>query len=156
MLKKNDQAPDFALPDQNGHTIKLSELLKKSAVVLYFYPKDHTPGCTAQSCSFRDHYSLFKAHDAQIIGISSDSINSHKNFAQAYNLPFPILSDHKGEVAKLYGVTKKWGLFPSRVSFVIDQTGIIKYILSSQFNISSHINKTLEMVKLLQNDNIDQ
>lgn len=149
MLKSGDSAPDFALPDQTGTLVKLSALLKKSAVVIYFYPKDHTPGCTEQSCSFRDNYGAFKAHGAQIVGISADSTTSHEGFAKAHSLPFPLLSDASSTVAKSFGVTKKFGLLPGRVTFVIDQKGVIRYAFSSQFDIGSHIDKTLDTVKSL-------
>ncbi len=151
MLKEGELAPDFALPDQNGAVVKLSELLKKSAVVVYFYPKDNTPGCTAQSCSFRDNYGEFKANGAQVIGISADSSTSHDDFAKAYSLPFPLLSDSGGDIAKSYGVAKKFGLLAGRVTFVIDQNRKIRYALSSQLDISSHIDNTLEVVKSMQN-----
>lgn len=149
MLKDGERAPDFSLPDQNGKMVKLSDLLKKSAVVVYFYPKDHTPGCTEQSCSFRDNYGSYKKLGAEIVGISADSSASHDGFAKAHSLPFPLLSDNKGEVAKSFGVNKTLGLFPGRVTYVIDSGGLIRYALSSQFNISSHIDKTLDVVKKL-------
>lgn len=147
MLKVQEIAPDFALTDQSGHVVRLSDVLKKSAAVIFFYPKDYTPGCTQQSCSFRDNYDAFAAHNAQIIGISADSFESHRGFAKTHNLPYPLLSDPEGMVAKLYGVNKMFGMLPGRVSFVIDKSGVIRCAISSQFNIQSHIDKTLEAVK---------
>lgn len=149
MLKNGERAPDFALPDQHGHTVTLGDLLKAKAVVIYFYPKDHTPGCTQQSCSFRDNYGAYKKLGAEIVGVSADSSTSHEGFAKAHNLPFPLLSDHNGEVAKHYDVKKTLGIFKERVTYVIDSDGVIRYALSSQFNIAAHVDKTLEVVKAL-------
>jgi peroxiredoxin Q/BCP len=149
MLKQGEQAPDFSLPDQDGQTVTLSELLKGYFVVIFFYPKDHTPGCTEQSCSFRDQYSDFKANNAQVIGISSDSTESHKGFAQAHALPFPLLTDRDGKVGKLYDINKIFGALPGRVTFVIDKSGIIRHAFSSQFKIQSHIDQALEAILAL-------
>lgn len=149
MLKEGARAPDFCLPDQNGRNVSLADLLQGKAVVMYFYPKDHTPGCTEQSCSFRDNYGIYKQHGAEIVGISADSATSHEGFAKEYNLPFLLLSDKLGEVAKSYEVNKTLGIFPGRVTYVIDRAGVIRYALSSQFDIASHIDKTLDVVKSL-------
>ncbi len=149
MLQVGDRAPDFSLPDQTGKLVKLSDFLGKQHVVLFFYPKDNTPGCTAQSCSFRDNYSEFKKNGAQVLGISADSSDSHQSFASQYSLPFPLLSDDKGSASKLFGVGKWLGLLPNRVSFVIDQKGIIRHVFSSQLNATRHVDETLESLKHL-------
>src|SRR6266567_4261123 len=97
-----DMAPDFTLSDQKGAKVSLKDYVGKN-VVMYFYPKDNTPGCTAEACSFRDSYAVFKDQGAEVIGISSDSAEAHKKFAAQYHLPFTLLSDSDGEVRKLYG-----------------------------------------------------
>jgi peroxiredoxin Q/BCP len=147
MLNVGALAPDFALPDQDGALIKLSALKNKSNVILFFYPKDNSPGCSMQSCSFRDNYEDFKALNVQIFGISSDSIDSHKAFKKTLNLPFSLLSDTKGEVRKLYGVKNTFGILPGRTTFVIDQNGIIRFTFSSQFHIQHHIDETLKFAQ---------
>jgi peroxiredoxin Q/BCP len=147
MLAVGTLAPNFELPDQNGHTIELAQFKGKQSVVLFFYPRDHTPGCTAQSCSFRDNYLGFKNLGAQVIGISADSVESHEGFASEYKLPYPILSDAAGSVAKQYGLKKTFGLIAPRVSFVIDKQGAIRYAYSSQLRASSHVDETLQAVQ---------
>lgn len=149
MLQVGELAPDFELPDQQGKSVKLSQLKGKSHVVIFFYPKDNTPGCTAQSCSFRDNYSGFRELNTEIIGISSDSINSHASFASEHNLPFPILSDADKRVRKLYQVKNTLGVLPARATFVVDKAGVIRFALSSQMNIQQHIDKSLEMIRSL-------
>src|ERR1700687_1310036 len=104
-VQVGDRAPQFSLPTQTGTTTSLEDLLGKGAIVLYFYPKDDTPGCTAEACSFRDSYEVFKQAGAEVIGVSSDSEASHQQFASKHRLPFVLLSDKEGEVRKLYGVT---------------------------------------------------
>lgn len=149
MLKIGSPAPDFVLSDQNGKTVRLSDLLATSNVVIFFYPKDHTTGCTMQSCSFRDNYDGFAKQNTKIIGISSDSNDSHNNFAKSHSLPFSLLSDTDGKVRKLYQVGKTFGLLPGRATFVIDQSGIVRFAISSQFQIQRHIDDTLQFVQSL-------
>src|SRR3954449_3143557 len=105
-------APDFTLPNQEGKPVSLKDYKGKSAVVLYFYPKDYTPGCTAEACSFRDSYDVFKEAGAEVIGVSSDTADSHQAFAAKHGLPFVLLSDQGGKVRKLYGVPSTFGLLP--------------------------------------------
>ena len=150
MLKSGDLAPHFQLLDQNNHTVSLSDFIGKQNLVIFFYPKDHTAGCTAQSCSFRDNYSAFKGLDAQVLGISADSLSSHQGFATEYNLPFPLLSDQNGAVATLFGVKKTLGFLPGRVSFVIDKQGVIRHVFSSQMQVRSHVDETLTALKNLE------
>ena len=107
-----DLAPDFTLPDQWGKPVRLRDVLGEKTVVLYFYPKDETPGCTIEARAFRDSYEQFSAKDAQVVGVSSDSVRSHRRFAQRHNLPFLLLSDRDGAVRRLYGVEKTLGLLP--------------------------------------------
>jgi thioredoxin-dependent peroxiredoxin len=149
-LTTGDHAPDFTLPDQNGQPVHLSELLKQSHVVLYFYPKDETPGCTAEACSFRDQYEVFREAGAEVVGVSSDSVESHQQFAQHHRLPFLLLSDAQGEVRKLYGVQSTLGFLPGRVTFVIDRDGIVRYSFNSQMNPLRHVPEALAIIKELQ------
>jgi len=148
-LKTGDPAPDFTLPDQKGETVALSGFRGKKAVILYFYPKDDTPGCTAESCTFRDSYEDFQAAGAEVIGVSSDTEDSHKTFAAKYHLPFKLLSDQGGEIRKLYGVTSTFGLLPGRVTFVIDKEGIIRRVFSSQFRPKKHIDEALKILRTI-------
>src|SRR2546427_2085893 len=126
-----DLAPDFTLPDQTGAPVRLGDLVGRKTVVLYFYPKDETPGCTIEARAFRDSYEQFSAKDAEVVGVSSDSVRSHRRFAQRYNLPFLLLSDADGAVRRLYGVGKTLGLLPGRGTHVIDPTGILRHVYSS-------------------------
>ena len=118
-------------------------------MVVYFYPKDFTRGCTAEACSFRDSYEAFKDLGAEVIGISSDSQDSHRDFAQQHHLPFILLSDADGSVRKAYEVKKSLGLFAGRVSFVIDKKGIIRLIFSSQTRATAHVEEALNVLKSL-------
>ena len=118
-------------------------------MVVYFYPKDFTRGCTAEACSFRDSYEAFKDLGAEVIGISSDSQDSHRDFAQQHHLPFILLSDADGSVRKAYEVKKSLGLFAGRVSFVIDKKGIIRLIFSSQTRATAHVGEALNVLKSL-------
>jgi peroxiredoxin Q/BCP len=148
-LQVGDQAPDFTLPNQNGETIALSSFRGDKTVVLYFYPKDDTPGCTVESCTFRDSYEDFKDMGAEVIGISSDSPESHQKFAQKHNLPFTLVSDNNSSVRKTYGVPSTLGLLPGRVTYVIDKEGIIRHIFNSQFNPKAHVDEAVKVLKSL-------
>jgi thioredoxin-dependent peroxiredoxin len=138
-----DKAPDFELKDQNGQSLRLSALLGKT-VVLYFYPKDDTYYCVAESIDFRDHYPQFTSGNAEVIGVSSDSSDSHTRFAAKYKLPFRLLSDPGGKLRRLYGVPATLGVIPGRVTYVIDPEGIVRKIVNSQFNPKSHVEEALE------------
>jgi peroxiredoxin Q/BCP len=117
--------------------------------VLYFYPKDDTPGCTAESCAFRDQYEVFKVAGAEVIGISGDSSESHQKFAAKYNLPFTLLSDKGDQVRKLYGATTAFGFIPGRVTYVIDQEGVVQYVFDSMLNFKGHVEETLKTLQEL-------
>jgi peroxiredoxin Q/BCP len=120
-------------------------------VVLYFYPKDDTPGCTAQACSFRDQYEDFKDLGAEVVGISSDSVKSHQKFTAKHNLPFVLLADEKAEVRKLYEVPRALlGLLPGRVTYVIDKNGVVQYIFNSLSGAVDHVSKTKEVLQGLR------
>lgn len=148
-IKVGDTAPDFNLPAQNGSTVSLSQFRGKNAVVLYFYPKDDTPGCTAESCAFRDQYEVFKSAGAEVIGVSGDSSESHQQFTAKYNLPFTLLSDQGDRIRKLYGATAAFGLFPGRVTYVIDQQGVVQYVFDSMFNFKGHVEEALKKLQTL-------
>lgn len=137
------RAPDFELPDQQGNRVHLSDYRGKSAVVVYFYPKDDTTGCTIEACRFRDDFEKFRATGAVVIGISDDSTESHGRFASKYQLPFTLLSDQGGKVRKLFGVKKTFGVIPGRVTFVIDRDGVVRHVFSSQSSPARHVEEAL-------------
>src|SRR5256884_8570218 len=147
-----DLAPDLTPPDQTGARVRLHDLVGRKNVVLYFYPKDETPGCTIEARAFRDSYEQFSAKDAQVVGVSSDSVRSHRRFAQRYDLPFLLLSDRDGAVRRLYGVEKTLGLLPGRVTYVIDQTGVVRHVYSSQLRATRHPREALMMLSALRGD----
>ncbi|SRR5579875_363199 len=142
-------APDFTLPNQEGKPVTLSDFRGKN-VVLYFYPKDNTAGCTAEACAFRDSYQVFKDAGAEVIGVSSDSAESHEQFAAQHHLPFILLSDEGGAVRKRYKVPASLGLLPGRVTYVIDREGIVRHIFSSQLNFQKHVTEALRILQELQ------
>jgi peroxiredoxin Q/BCP len=150
LLAVGDIAPNFRLPTSDGSYVALEGFLGRKNVVVYFYPKDFTQGCTAEACSFRDSYEAFKDLGAEVIGISSDNQSSHRNFAQQHHLPFVLLSDVEGSVRKAYGVKKTLGLFPGRVSFVIDKKGIIRHVFSSQTRATEHVEEALNILKSIE------
>lgn len=145
-IKVEDKAPDFELADQNGKPRRLSDF-KGRAVILFFYPKDETPGCTKEACAFRDAYEDFKDLGAEVIGVSSDSADSHQKFATRHRLPFLLLSDKGGEIRKRFGVPTTLGLLPGRVTYLIDKEGIIRHIFSSQFQIDRHVQEAKKILK---------
>ena len=134
MLEVNSKAPDFCLPDQDGRTVRLSDYLGKK-VVLYFYPKDNTPGCTRQACAFAASYEQFKAQNTTVIGISKDSVASHLKFAQKYDLPFILLSDPELQAIQAYDVWQEKKLYGKvsmgvvRTTYIIDEQGIIEKVM---------------------------
>jgi len=146
-IKVGQKAPGFILPDKNGNNVTLSDYLGKANIVLFFYPKDESYGCTKEACSFRDSYEDFKDAGAEVIGISSDNQTSHQEFAVHHQLPFILLSDKDRKIAKLYGVGNTLGLLPGRVTFVIDKNGIIRMIYSSQVNFEKHVKEAVEALR---------
>lgn len=145
-----DTAPDFTLPSQSGELVSLKDFMGKKSVVLYFYPKDDTPGCTTEACAFRDSYEVFKDAGAEVIGVSDDSPTSHQKFAAKYKLPFTLVSDTGSKVRKLYGVPSTLGLLPGRVTYVIDKSGIVRHIFNSQLNFKGHVEESLKTLQSLQ------
>jgi len=148
-LKIGDSIPSFKAKDTNGDDFDSQNLVGHKPLVIYFYPKDNTPGCTTQACSFRDQYEDFKDLGAEVIGISSDSVESHQKFSKQYKLPFILLSDPDKKIRKLFGVPSgMFGLLPGRVTYVTDKKGQIIMIFDSMMA-SKHIPKALEAVKKL-------
>ena len=147
-----ERAPEFELPAAGGKTIRLSDYQGKKTVVLYFYPKDETPGCTIEACKFRDEYEDFVAAGAEVIGVSDDSVEAHDKFAAHHRLPFVLVSDHAGDLRKRYGVkASAFGLIKGRVTFVIDRDGVIRHRFESQVRIGRHVDDALSLVKKLEN-----
>lgn len=143
------QAPDFVLNDASGKPFRLSEHLGSCPVVLFFYPKDFTPGCTAEACSFRDSYEDFADAGALVVGISSDSERTHRNFASRLSLPFLLLSDPNGEVSRLFQVRKRFfNLLPGRETFVLDRAGKLVMAFDSP-GAGGHVRHALEALKEL-------
>jgi peroxiredoxin Q/BCP len=149
-IQVGDNAPDFTLPAQNGAPVRLSDRLSQRVVVLYFYPKDETSGCTAEACAFRDSYEVFTEAGAEVIGVSSDSVDKHASFTDHHKLPFTLVSDDKGQLRKTYGVPSTLGVLPGRVTYVIDRSGTVRQVFNSMTNIGRHVNDALDMVKKLQ------
>jgi peroxiredoxin Q/BCP len=148
-LKIGDRIPNFVAKDTEGNDFYSKDYVGKKPLVIYFYPKNNTPGCTTQACSFRDQYEDFKDLGAEVIGISSDSIDSHQKFTKQYKLPFILLSDNDKKIRKLFGVpSNMFGLLPGRVTYVTDRNGSIKMIFDSM-TATKHIPKALEAVKKL-------
>jgi peroxiredoxin Q/BCP len=127
--------------------VSLKDFVGSKIIVLYFYPKDFSRGCTAEACTFRDSYDVFVEAGAQVIGISSQSVDSHNRFAILNKLPFILLSDEGGKVRELYGVPSSFGLLPGRVTYIIDKKGIIRHVFSSQLNPTKHVEEALRIVK---------
>ena len=146
-LNIGDQIPEFKLTDQNGEVFDINAVKGKNSLVIYFYPKNFTPGCTKEACSFRDSYEDFKELGAEVIGVSADSKKSHERFAKKYNLPFVLLSDENGKVKRKFGVKNNLlGLLPGRETYVVDKNGIVIYVFNS-INAERHIKKALEALQ---------
>ena len=143
-VKVGDAAPDFTLPNQSGQMVSLKDFFGKKSVVLFFYPKDFSRGCTNEVCAFRDSYEVFKNAGAEVIGVSSQSTSSHERFVMTFKLPFILLSDEDDKVRKLYGVPSTLALIPGRVTYVIDKEGMVEHIFNSQFNPEKHIEEALK------------
>lgn len=146
-LRPGDRLPDLTLTGAAG-PVRLHDHLGKT-LVIYFYPKDETAGCTAEACSFRDAYEDFVAAGAEVIGVSSDSAASHERFKTNHRLPFVLLTDDGGAAARAFGVKKTLGLLPGRVTFVVDRQGVVRHRFESQLRIGKHVDDALALVKRL-------
>ena len=149
-IQIGDKCPSFQLPNQRGEQVNIDDLLGKKLLVIYFYPKDETSGCTAEACSFRDSYEDFTSMGCEVIGISSDSISAHEQFASKHRLNFTLLADTKKEVRKLFGVPNNlFGLLAGRVTYVIDMNGIVNSIHNSHLNPTGHIDAAKKAIQNL-------
>jgi peroxiredoxin Q/BCP len=148
-VQPGSRAPEFTLPDQDGALVRLSALLEKGPVVVYFYPKDETLGCTLEACQFRDRHARFTSASATIVGISDDTVEQHRAFREHHGLPFILLSDRGGAIRKLYGVKKTLGLVPGRATFVIDSEAIVRHVFVSQLRAFQHVEEALRAVEAL-------
>jgi peroxiredoxin Q/BCP len=146
-VKVGEKAPGFTLEDQDGKPVSLRDYRGRSNVVLFFYPKDFSPGCTKQACSFRDSYEDFTDLGAAVIGVSGDGVESHKRFLDTYLLPFTLLSDPRGETRSLYGAAKGFGLFPGRYTFIIDKAGVVRHVFTSETDMQKHVDEALRVLR---------
>lgn len=154
MIKIGDPCPHFVLNNQKGDPYPIKEHIGEKILCIYFYPKDDTPGCIKEACSFRDNFTEFQDMGCEVIGISSNSIQEHKDFAAKYNLPFNLLADSQKEVRKAFGVPSNlFGIIPGRVTYIIDKNGIVQGIYNTQTQPLHHIKHALEKVKELISKN---
>lgn len=144
-----DTAPDFRLPALRGGEVALSDFRGKKNVVLFFYPKDDSPGCTVEACTFRDAYEDFVDAGAELIGISSDSLDDHARFASRHNLPMQLVADAGGKVRAAYGVKSTLGLIPGRETFIIDKAGVVRHVFRSQLRFKNHVAESLAVLQSL-------
>jgi peroxiredoxin Q/BCP len=142
-------APDFELRAADGRLVRLSDFRGRKSVVLFFYPKDETLGCTVEACTFRDNYQDFADAGAEVIGISGDSTDSHTRFAHHHRLPMLLLSDPEGVARARFGVKKILGIFPDRITFVIDRDGIVRQITTGRLRFKQHATESLALIKQL-------
>ncbi len=149
-LKPGDTIPDFTLPDQDGKEVSIKDLAGTSNLVIYFYPKDETPGCTKEACSFRDAYEEFEELGARVIGISADDVASHKKFKEHHKLPFTLLSDRDNRVRRMFGVPKFALLLPGRVTYIIDKNRRIVHVFNSMMQADKHVEKAIKVLKSLE------
>ncbi len=151
-LSAGSPAPNFTLHNQNNELVSLSDFLGKKTIVLFFYPADNTPGCTAEACSFRDSYEDFTDAGAEVIGISGGTVENKQSFILKNRLPFTLLNDSDWSVAKAYGVGSSFMILRDRKTFVIDRTGIVRHVFSSMFNMAQHSQEALDIVKTLEKE----
>lgn len=151
-MKIGEHVPDLSVTDQNNTELKLSSLYKQGCLVLYFYPKDGTPVCTKEACSFRDAYDDFLEAGATVIGVSGDSDASHHSFANKHKLPFHLVADENGILKDTFGIKSFLGLMPERATFVIDKKGVVRKIIRSSFSADKHVDESLELVHQLTDE----
>jgi peroxiredoxin Q/BCP len=150
-IRIGSSIPAFTLPDQNGNLFDINSVIGKKNLVIYFYPKDDSPGCTAQACSFRDQFEVFREADAVIIGISGQSVKSHKEFAEKHRLSFTLLSDEGDKLRKQFGVPANLlGILPGRVTYIADKSGKVIYTFDSQMHATRHVDEALRILRELK------
>ena len=149
-LELGDLAPELSMSTHTGEELSLASYRGEHPVVVFFYPKDGTAVCTKEACSFRDAYEDFTEAGAVVIGISSDSEARHQSFSEKHGLPFLLVSDQDGNARRAFGVPKTMGVFPGRVTYVIDREGIVRHIFSSQFAADRHVQEALDVVRRLK------
>ena len=151
MIAKGERAPEFEGTLAGGKQLRLRDFRGRRHVILYFFPKDFTPGCTKEACSFRDRRAEVAGLDAEIVGVSLDTPEKHASFAEKYQLPYPLISDRSGAIAAAFGVARLGGWLPTkRVTFVIDKQGVVQKVIQSEFSINLHIDEALETLRQLQ------
>ncbi len=149
-IQIGERVPSFSLPDQDGNVFNLDEALGKGPLVFFFYPKDETPGCTIEACSFRDNNGALVEAGANVFGISSDSVASHKRFVDKHSLNYRLLADEQGKVRDAFGVPRgMFGLAPGRVTYVVDDKGILRHRFEASLRVTKHVDEALETVRKL-------
>lgn len=152
-IQIGDSCPSFKLFNQRNEEVNIADYIGKKNLVIYFYPKDDTPGCTKEACSFRDQFEVFQSLDTEVIGISSDSPKKHKEFAERHRLNFTLLSDQDKSVRKAFGVPNSlFGLLPGRVTYIIDKNGVVRGMYNSQTDPLGHISKALQTLEELRKE----
>ena len=147
-IEVGSKIPLFELSDQHGNQFNIENILGQNNLVIYFYPKDDSPGCTKEACSFRDQFEVFADANAMIIGISAQSVKSHLDFAEKHRLNYTLLSDEDNKVRKLFGVPSSFfGLIPGRVTYIVNKKGEVVYLFNSQIQASKHVDKALRIIK---------
>lgn len=147
-IKKGDKCPDFSLLNQDGVLVHLNSFIGRKNVVLFFYPKDNSLGCRVEACCFRDNLPTFEGLDCVVVGVSSGSVLSHKDFSEKYNLKYDLLSDVDDELRNTFGLPRSYfGLIKGRLTFVIDKEGIIQFVFNSQSNVYAHVKKAIAVLQ---------
>jgi peroxiredoxin Q/BCP len=150
-IEAGSTVPQFTLADQNGTPFSINSVIGNKNLVIYFYPMDDSPGCTKEACAFRDQFEVFTEADAMIIGISGQSVESHKKFAEKYHLSFTLLSDEGDKVRKLFGVPVNFlGMIPGRVTYIVDKSGKVVYVFNSQTQATKHVDEALRILHELK------
>ena len=153
MIREGERAPDFSGSTADGKTVSLADFRGTKPLILYFYPKDNTPGCTKEACSFRDHAGDIAAAGGAIVGVSMDSQDAHRKFIADHQLNFPLVSDRDATICKAFGVARLggWlGIPPKRVTFVIDRDGIVRRVIASEFNANKHVDEAIATLRTLE------
>jgi peroxiredoxin Q/BCP len=152
LLQKGRKPSDISLPLHTGETVALEAFRKGRPMVVFFYPKSGTPVCTKEACGFRDAHSDLEQLGAAVLGVSDESIEKHRSFAEKHSLPYPIASDRSGEIRKAFGVTKKFGILPDRVTFVLDGEGKVRHICRSQLDAGKHIEEAKSILNKISEE----